>query len=245
SGLINKLQDNDGITRSGLTYLISTNPENPLRFFSWELRLLEMAGGIQLDTLQDEGNRLIAQGSTGLLRIPVDPATKTFWIRFQAHTNDFDRVSFVDVFHNTFDSNLIRGRIVLIGFLTEMFQDLHRTPIGWLPGLTLNANAFLTLWKHQFLKPLPQWVEWILFALAMALAAGLLCISRTLNQAAAWLAVEIAGILILIFALFEAGYKGNDMRLLLAVTWMGLLGCLQLAREKNRRAHQRQHPITM
>jgi len=50
------------------------------------------------------------------------------------------------------------------------------TPIGWLPGITLNANALFCLYTHDFIREAPYWLQWILFVLGIVLAG--LAVSR-------------------------------------------------------------------
>lgn len=173
SGFVNKLQDSDGQIRSGLTYLVNGKTAAD-RFFSWELKILQNIEYIDLNSLKDEGNQIIFTRQKGQMIIPVDPVTKTFLIRFQAHTEDFSRLSFYEVFQNKFDPNLVKGKIVLIGFLSEMFQDVHKTPIGWLSGFILNANVLLTLYSHGFITPLPYLLEIALIAVILLGAVFLL-----------------------------------------------------------------------
>ena len=212
SGLVNKFQDSDGVTRRALTYLVSTHPQIfGKRFYSWELKILETAGEIDLNSLQDEGNSLSFQGKSeavSALKIPVDPVTKTFTIHFQAHTKDFERLSFYQVLTGDFDPKLIRGKIILIGFLSEMFQDLHRTPIGWLPGVTLNANALLTLHSENFLRPVPKAIAAMLTLLG-ALVLILFATELKKRTALKWLFAALLVFIAVSYLLFTLGYVWN------------------------------------
>lgn len=216
AGMVNKLQDPDGVTRRALTYLVSTTPamsQTPV--FSWELRLLEAVEGFPLKSLDDRGRLLVFAASERRWEVPVEASTKTFLIRFRAHSGQFARVSFHDVFTGQFDPRLIEDKIVLIGFLSELFQDIHRTPIGWLPGVTLNANAFLTLYAHDFLTPVPALVEGLLLAFGVL---GLVFLTTRLPIAHAALCLALAVFLLLggSYALFLGGYLWNIGRSLLS-----------------------------
>lgn len=211
SGLVNKLQDADGVTRSALTYLVSGRPDgSKLRVFSWELELLEAAGDTELDALEDRGSalRLTIPAARERWDVPVDPVTKAFPIRFRAHTSDFPRLSFYDVFTGRFDPAMVADRVVLIGFLSELFQDLHRTPIGWLPGVTLNANTLLTLLARDVPRRVPRALERGAFALGITLTS-LLVSQGTRLGALLWMAVSIASFLALSYGLLVCGYLWN------------------------------------
>lgn len=222
SGIVNKLRDPDGITRRALTYLVSSNSRrdtSPIRFFSWEMKILEAAGRINLARIQDRGDSLLFRDPAGERKIPVDPVTKTFLIRFRAHSNDIERLSFFQVFTGEFDPHEVRDKIVLLGFLTTMLQDLHRSPIGWIPGVTLNANAFLTLYANDFLRPLPRFVEKIFTALGVFLTTSL--VSKTKGKRL-WVlpALELLFFFGLSYLLFSLGYVWNYVLFPLGV-WAG------------------------
>jgi len=209
AGIVNKLQDSDGVTRNALTYLVETrHGAAERRFFSWEMKLLQAGGGTELDLLEDGGNILILKNSLGETKLPVDPATKTFPIRFRAHTGDFKRLSFHQVFTGEFDGRQVANKTVLIGFLSTLLQDLHRTPLGWLPGITLNANAFLTLYARDFLRPAPM------LASQLVTGMGLLLTFLLTFRTARWvfgglILLEILAFFALSYYLFSLGYQWN------------------------------------
>lgn len=207
SGILNKLQDPDGVTRRTLTYLVNTNPKiSQQRFFSWEMKLWEAGGKVNLAQLEEGGKELTFGGSHW--RIPVDPVTKTFPIRFRAQSRDFERLSFSKVLTKEFDPKLVQDKIVLIGFLTVLLQDLHLTPIGWLPGLTLNANSLLTLYANDFLKPVPRWIEKIVTAMGIFLTA-LFASFLKVPKATLWAALVIVVFFLASYFLFYLNYTWN------------------------------------
>ncbi len=208
AGLVNKLQDSDGVTRSALTYLVQANPAYPrARSFCWEMKLLEASRHVDLASLSDEGRTLRLTGPDGERAIPVEPVTKAFLIHFRAHSGTFQRLSFSQVLTGHFDPRLIEDKIVLIGLLSEVLQDLHRTPIGWLPGITLNANAFLTLYAKDFLKSIPQTLEYLVIALGVCLMT-----IRGFRHPFLWAGALILAFLAASELLLVAGYTWNYAR---------------------------------
>jgi adenylate cyclase len=159
AGIVTKIQDRDGITRKNLTYLVKEN-EPYKGFLSWEMQLLKVAKAIDLSTLVSRENCISFRNHAGEnWDIPVDPNTKSFFIHFRAHSQNFPRLSLYRVLIGDFDPKLVKDKIVLVGLFSTLFGDLHNTPLGWLPGITLNANAFLTLCAHDFLRLVPKPVE--------------------------------------------------------------------------------------
>jgi len=170
-GIVTKLQDDDGIIRRDLIYLI--NKEKPKEaFLSWEMQVLKAVKAIDVHSMADAGERISFKNNDNeQWSVPVDKAAKSFLIHFRSHTKDFQRISFYNVFNGDFDPNLIKDKIVLIGVLPALFQDIQNTSVGFLPGVILNANAFLTLYTHEFLKEVPLLPEKIIIIIAVILTS--------------------------------------------------------------------------
>ncbi len=154
-GLATKLRDRDGVIRKSLTYLVAAR-EDAKGVLSWELQVLRCATKIDVPSLTAEEGQVSFNVPDGeRLRIPVDTHTSSFWIRYRAHSADFSQLPFYQAWKGDFDADLVKDKVVLIGLFSERFHDVDRTPIGWMPGLTLNANAFLTLYRRDFIKDVP------------------------------------------------------------------------------------------
>lgn len=171
TGFITKLQDKDGLTRRNLTYLV--NEREPCRgVLSWEMQILKLVEDIDLRTLKTVKSTVFFQNHRGKKwRIPVDHKTNSFLIHFRAHTLTFSRISFYRVLNNDFDISQVKDKIVLIGPASTLLGDTHLTPIGWLPGLTLNANAFLNLYARDFIRPIPVYAQYLILILGLILSA--------------------------------------------------------------------------
>jgi CHASE2 domain-containing sensor protein len=205
AGIITKLRDRDGLTRKNLTYLVSEKEPNK-GFLSWEMLLLKMREGVDISTFKINGKYLyFSNKEQEKWKIPVDPKTKSFLISFRAHTADFNRLSFYDILNGDFDRNLIKDRVVLIGLASVLMGDLHNTPLGWLPGITLNANAFLALYGHNFIKSLPGLIDIVIAAIG-AVIAILIFLNFTFRKAFCLAILELIIFLAGSFILFLFGY---------------------------------------
>lgn len=205
SGIITKLRDPDGITRRNLTYLISDNKPDK-GFLSWEMEILKHARNIDLSTFENEDSFISFKNSKKEKWIvPVEPKTKSFLINFCAHTTDFKKLSFYDALKGDFDPGLIKDKIVLVGMLSSVFQDLHYTPIGWLPGVTLNANALLTLYTHNFLKNIPKHTEAAVLFIGVFLSA-LFASALNAKKALLFIVMEIFIFFTVSYILLLRGY---------------------------------------
>ena len=107
-----------------------------------------------------------------------------------------------------FKPEAVKGKIVLIGLGSSIFQDLHNTPIGWLPGITLNANAFLTLYRRDFLHKVPRPIELIVLVLGVILSAILVSIFN-LQKPFIFIGLVISLFAVLSYFLLVHGYIWN------------------------------------
>ncbi len=176
TGFTTKLQDRDGVTRRNLTYLI--NERKPTEgLLSWEMQVLRTVADIDISTLKTKKAFVYFNSRAGKRwKIPVSKDTNSFLIHFRANTVSFQRLPFYQAAEGGFDESAVKGKIILIGPASTLLGDMHLTPIGWLPGITLNANALFCLYTHDFIREAPYWLQWILFVLGIVLAG--LAVSR-------------------------------------------------------------------
>ena len=209
SGLVTKLQDNDGVIRKCPTYFVK-HSESKKGFLSWELLLMRAAKELDMNSLESEGKVLSFEKSGGQpCRIPVEADTKAFIIHYRANTVDFNRISFVSVFNGNFDQALVRDKIVICGLVSALLQDVHNTPFGWLPGVTLNANTFLNVYSGDFLREVPAGIEIALIFLCVAALPIAKSFLRRYISILSIAAFEILVFFILSYILLVNGYVWN------------------------------------
>ncbi len=208
SGLVTKIQDSDGVIRKNITYLVSG--QNARRgALSWEMQILRSVGGVDVSSLSSKGDHVFFKTLKGEERdVPVDPDTQSFLIHYRAHSEDFKRLSFYRVWKGDFDPGRVKGKIVLVGLMSLKFQDVHRTPIGWLPGITLNANALLTLTSRDFLRKVPAALEG-LFNMGLVTAAAFFSIFLTRGKSKALVIFLISAFVALSYLLLKGAYVWN------------------------------------
>ncbi|MDD5496391.1 MAG: CHASE2 domain-containing protein, partial [Candidatus Omnitrophica bacterium] len=205
-----------------LTYLVDAG-DKKIGFLSWDMALLKAAKGADFSTLADDGTTISFKSNSGEeWNIPVDRHARSFLIHFRSHTADFRRISFYKVLEGDFDPSLVRGKIVLVGLLSSIFGDLHNTPIGWLPGITLNANVVSALYSHDFLREIPAPVEIFIIILGILLAVVTVQ-SQSLRRSLIPIIALIALFLGLSFILLSRGYVWNYAIFPLAVLICPLL----------------------
>ena len=207
-GITTKLQDEDGIIRRNLIYLISKKKRQE-GFLSWEMQILKAAKGIDIASITEKSNTVTFQNKNGeKWNVPVNPISKSFLIHFRAHTQDFQRIPFYRVLKADFNPLIIKNKIVLIGVLPALFQDIQNTSFGFLPGVILNANAFLALYTHDFLKEVPQLIEKMVIIIGVILASIFLLLLSA-PKAAMIIFLEICLFFVLSYVLIVSGYIWN------------------------------------
>lgn len=61
-----------------------------------------------------------------------------------------------------FSADTIRDRVVIIGASYKGSRDIHKTPIGEMPGAMIILNAIKSLNKYGQMKPPPEVYKWII-----------------------------------------------------------------------------------
>lgn len=207
-GITTKLQDEDGVIRRNLIYLINKKKKQDA-FLSWEMQVLKALRKIDTESIAEQDHRVSFYSQAGeKWDIPVDPVSKTFLIHFRAHTKDFRNISFCHVLKGNYNIDLIKNKIVLIGVLPALFQDIHNTAFGFLPGVILNANAFLNLYRHDFLIRLPKAIRTIAVIIGVFLASVFL-LSFSTPKAVIMILLEIFLFFGLSYCLLVFGYTWN------------------------------------
>jgi CHASE2 domain-containing sensor protein len=221
-GIATKLQDEDGVIRRNLIYLVNKKKRQE-GFLSWEMQILKAAKDIDIYSLSEKGNVITFQNKNGeKWNVPIEPIGKSFLIHFRAHTKDFQRISFYRAIKGDFDPRFVKNKIVLLGVLPTLFQDIQNTSFGFLPGIILNANALLALYTHDFLKEVPKLTENIVIIICVILTSIFL-LSFSTPKATAIIFMEICLFFILSYALLGSGYVWNYITFPCAITICPLL----------------------
>lgn len=216
SGIITKVQDGDGVVRKNITYLVSEK-ERQRGFLSWEMAILKTAKNINLSSIESHTHTITFQDyNHERWDIPVDDKYKSFLINYCAHTKDFNSISFYKILNGEFDANKVKGKIALVGLVSSLFADIHNTPIGWLPGITLNANAFLTLYSKDFLRELPPILNFIVLIIGVIIASFIYLFFQR-KKAIFLLILEVLIFFTVSYVIFAFGYVWQYILFPLAV----------------------------
>ncbi|NEQ54213.1 MAG: CHASE2 domain-containing protein, partial [Leptolyngbya sp. SIO3F4] len=186
-GFVDVLVDNDGFLRRSL--LGSADAEDNYRF-SFTVQLaskylvdegIMLENGIRDPETMRFGSAEIPrfQPNTGAY-IRQDNGGNQALINFRAGTQPFTKLSYKTLMSGQADANLLRDRVVLVGYTAESVKDfvssgaIAGTTPSLVPGVEIQAHAISQILsavidQRPFLKTLPDSLDYILI-----LGAGLL-----------------------------------------------------------------------
>jgi len=75
------------------------------------------------------------------------------------------------VFQNRVSPDVFKDKIVLFGASADLAHDIFRTPVGFLPGVTIKAYEILTVLGDHEIADLPIWAESIALLLLTLIVA--------------------------------------------------------------------------
>jgi len=83
----------------------------------------------------------------------------TIPINYQARFREFKIIPFWKVVKEDLPEDTFQNKIVIVSLTSEIFHDIYNTPLGILPGATINANAILMFLNNNFIKEIPFWMD--------------------------------------------------------------------------------------
>ena len=176
-GIVDKPRDSDRVIRRAFLSFSIAGSVLP----SWEAAIFEKAIGRPLSDLslrgcnQSEAEAISNRDCFVALRAPRN---NEFVIDYRLKPEEFSHISLWRLLEGSVLANELRQKIILIGPTAEVFHDFHATPLGLMPGLSVNANALTTLMQNQFFSepPMSVWVLLLIsfFSIWFVLLAGLM-----------------------------------------------------------------------
>ncbi len=111
--------------------------------------------------------------SIGDVTVPTE-ADGALWLRF-GPSDPRRKLSAVDVLHGTFDPDLLRHKLVIVGVTGLGQVDAAQTPVGMMPGAEVRAQLLENIFDQSWLTR-PSGARWLEIALFLLMAAA--CILR-------------------------------------------------------------------
>lgn len=182
SGFVNAPVGTDKIIRKTRLYFQRDNFSD----FSWALKT---AAAFKNTSLRRFDN-LIKLNAT---EIPAD-AGGILNINYLFRPADFERISFQDVIKGNFPAGIFSDRIVLVAPTLDIVHDIHLTPLGYMPGVFIQANVITAILSGRFIRELP-----FIFDILVLLAALFLTSYCLINFTLLRRLILSAGILLFLF----------------------------------------------
>ncbi len=116
----------------------------------------------------------LARGQARRLDRPLPPplsgvtAVRRDLVPFAGPSGTYPQLSFIDVLDGNLPSDLVAGRIVLVGATGSGMGDRFSTPMSGtretMAGVELHANYLDSLLDERMIRPVPGWV-WVVFSM--------------------------------------------------------------------------------
>lgn len=90
-------------------------------------------------------------------------------INYLFKPKDIARISFNDLLARDFKKGVFHNKIVLISPTMKIVHDIHNTPLGFMPGIFVNANIIANILNDKFLSSAPLYVDLIALILVLAI----------------------------------------------------------------------------
>lgn len=180
----------DGITRGVPTLVNLAGSLQP----GFALETLRLAAGTELLKVQADGARMRAV-TLGDWRIPTD--ADGLWRLHYSRFEQRPHISVSALLDGTAPTDVLQGRIVLVGYTALGLQDSISTPLGRMPGVESHAEAIDNLLDGRLIQR-PPWALLAERGLLLALALMALMLVPVLRPSVAGLGfVVLAGLLLI------------------------------------------------
>ncbi|MBI4395144.1 MAG: diguanylate cyclase [Candidatus Omnitrophica bacterium] len=83
-------------------------------------------------------------------------------INYRIPFKEFPQISFWRLLEGSVLPKELENKIVMFGLTAETFHDIHATPIGSMPGLSVNANVLLMAMTRDFFSYAKPWMTTLL-----------------------------------------------------------------------------------
>ena len=94
-------------------------------------------------------------------------------INYLNKPKDIARISFNNLLMRNFEKGIFHNKIVLISPTMKIIHDIHNTPLGYMPGIFVNANIIANILKDKFLISTPLSANLIILILVLAITSCL------------------------------------------------------------------------
>ncbi|MDP3143095.1 MAG: diguanylate cyclase [Candidatus Omnitrophota bacterium] len=172
-GFVNRVRDIDLLVRNA--DLIRADRQGKVIDYSLSLKTAASYLGCPFLEIKFNGEEItLSTRKQGLIRIPLSQdRNRLIPLNFMTDLSRFKSISFWKVLEGDFPEDFFKDKVVLIGYTSKIFQDIHSTPLGLIPGVVLLANDILMIISNNIIRYLPVGMDVFLAFLSCWLAAYL------------------------------------------------------------------------
>jgi putative nucleotidyltransferase with HDIG domain len=149
-GHVTKPVGPDNIVRDLRTFYIDKNN----RYTSLEIEILTSYLNISPEEINWDLNGSIDMGRK--LSIPATPDGFTE-INYLAHANEIPSIPAYLIVENIFNPKIFKDKMVLVGATDPLIHDMHLTPLGNFPGVSIVANSLIMFLNNRFIYNITTW----------------------------------------------------------------------------------------
>lgn len=163
-GFTNKPEDKDGVIRETSLFEYDILGEDIIDF-SFDVKLVNAFLGGTLKDIKFSKGEIVFDIQDKPLCIPA-PKSGIIPLNYSARMTDFKVILFEDVVNGNISSEDIKGKIVLVGAIGEIFRERNFTPSGQMPAIGIIANSVLMLVDGNFIYKVPLFINIFLLLIA-------------------------------------------------------------------------------
>jgi len=171
-GFINSINDFDGTERKCISYV-------KFEDFSDVSFAIKIASAYKNYSQELMSNIFSGQGI-----VPLDFKEEgikqqyVFNVNYLVKPGDIKTISLYELLNNNFPAGLFKDKIVLIAPTLGMAHDIHRTPLGVVPGVFIHINVIANIMEAKFARLLPPIIS-LFFVVAILISSFYLLSSFT------------------------------------------------------------------
>lgn len=100
------------------------------------------------------------EGNTQNRQVPYSSNnTSDIFINYLPEWSKFQEISFIDAYNGSYDNNLIKNKIIIIGSTATALYDKFNTPLGIQDGVFVHANMINTVLNQKYIVEVERWKE--------------------------------------------------------------------------------------
>lgn len=167
-GFINSINDHDGIERKCISYV----KFDKFSDVSFAIKIIS--------AYRNYSKKLIDSLFSEQAAVPVNfredgiKEQYVFNVNYLTGPNDINTISLYDLINEKFPEGLFKDKIVLIAPTLGIAHDIHRTPLGVMPGVFIHINVIMNVMEGRFAKFVPEIFPVIFAALLLILSLYIL-----------------------------------------------------------------------